>query len=230
MHLDNSACNLASLNLRKFEHGGEFDVVSFRRAVEIIFTAQEILVSNSSYPTAAIGVNAKAYRQLGLGYANLGGLLMSLGIPYDSDEGRAWAATITALMTGQAYRTSVELTKVQGPFDGYEADREGMLRVLRKRHTRCPQRTGQCVGAHRVSGRRVARADGARTGPPAVARRSSGTAMAGSGRPGRDGRGPEDGDAVLRQRRGVGRNRRDQPRVPHPGHGAAPHQGRHTRR
>ncbi|HEX6257464.1 MAG TPA: vitamin B12-dependent ribonucleotide reductase [Euzebyales bacterium] len=132
MHLDNSACNLASLNLRKFEEGGVFDIESFRRAVEIVFTAQEILVSNSSYPTVAIGANARAYRQLGLGYANLGGLLMSQGIPYDSDEGRAWAGAITALMTGQAYRTSVELAKVQGPFDGYAADRDGMLRVLAK--------------------------------------------------------------------------------------------------
>jgi ribonucleoside-diphosphate reductase alpha chain len=132
MHLDNSACNLASLNLRTFESGGVFDVESFRRAVEIVFTAQEILVSNSSYPTVAIGANARAYRQLGLGYANLGGLLMSQGIPYDSDEGRAWAGAITALMTGQAYRTSVELAKVQGPFDGYAADRDGMLRVLTK--------------------------------------------------------------------------------------------------
>jgi ribonucleoside-diphosphate reductase alpha chain len=132
MHLDNSACNLASLNLRTFESGGVFDVESFRRAVEIVFTAQEILVSNSSYPTVAIGANARAYRQLGLGYANLGGLLMSQGIPYDSDPGRAWAAAITALMTGQAYRTSVELAKVQGPFDGYAADRDGMLRVLGK--------------------------------------------------------------------------------------------------
>ena len=132
MHLDNSACNLASINLRKFEQGGIFDVESFRRSVEIMFTAQEILVGNSSYPTVAIGANARAYRQLGLGYANLGGLLMSLGIPYDSDDGRAWAATITSLMTGQAYRTSVELAKVQGPFDGYAADRDGMLRVLRK--------------------------------------------------------------------------------------------------
>ena len=132
MHLDNSACNLASLNLRKFERDGVFDVESFRRAVETIFTAQEILVGNSSYPTVAIGANARAYRQLGLGYANLGGLLMSLGIPYDSDDGRSWAAAITALMTGQAYRTSVELARVQGPFDGYAADRDGMLRVLRK--------------------------------------------------------------------------------------------------
>jgi ribonucleoside-diphosphate reductase alpha chain len=132
MHLDNSACNLASLNLRTFESGGVFDVESFRRAVQLVFTAQEILVGNSSYPTVAIGANARAYRQLGLGYANLGGLLMSQGIAYDSDAGRAWAAGITALMTGEAYRTSVELAKVQGPFDGYAADREGMLRVLRK--------------------------------------------------------------------------------------------------
>jgi ribonucleoside-diphosphate reductase alpha chain len=132
MHLDNSACNLASLNLRKFEHGGVFDVEAFQRAVEIVFTAQEIIVGNSSYPTERIGENALAYRQLGLGYANLGGLLLSQGIPYDSDEGRAWAAAITALMTGHAYRTSAELAKVQGPFDGFAKDREGTLRVIAK--------------------------------------------------------------------------------------------------
>ena len=132
MHLDNSACNLASLNLRKFEDGGVFDVDAFTRAVEIIFTAQEIIVGNSSYPTEAIAENARAYRQLGLGYANLGGLLMSQGIPYDSDEGRAWAAAITALMTGHAYRTSAELARVQGPFEGFADDREGTLRVLVK--------------------------------------------------------------------------------------------------
>jgi ribonucleoside-diphosphate reductase alpha chain len=118
MHLDNSACNLASLNLRKFEAGGVFDVEAFKRAVEIVFTAQEIIVGNSSYPTEAIAENARKYRQLGLGYANLGGLLMSQGLAYDSEEGRAWAAAITALMTGHAYRTSAELAKVQGPFDG----------------------------------------------------------------------------------------------------------------
>ncbi len=132
MHLDNSACNLASLNLRKFEAGGVFDVDAFRRAVEIVFTAQEIIVSNSSYPTEKIAANANAYRQLGLGYANLGGLLMSQGLAYDSDEGRAWASTITALMTGHAYRTSAEIARVVGPFDGYAKDRDGMLRVLRK--------------------------------------------------------------------------------------------------
>ena len=132
MHLDNSACNLASLNLRKFEQGGVFDVERFRRAVEVIFTAQEIIVGNSSYPTERIGENAHAYRQLGLGYANLGGLLMSQGLAYDSDEGRAWASAITALMTGHAYRTSAELAKVQGPFGGFTQDRDGTLRVLRK--------------------------------------------------------------------------------------------------
>jgi ribonucleotide reductase alpha subunit len=132
MHLDNSACNLASLNLRKFESGGVFDVDGFKRAVEVVFTAQEILVGNSSYPTEKIAENARAYRQLGLGYANLGGLLMSQGLAYDSEEGRAWAAAITALMTGHAYRTSAELARVQGPFDGFAADREGTLRVIAK--------------------------------------------------------------------------------------------------
>ena len=132
MHLDDSACNLASLNLRKFEADGVFDVEAFKRAVEIVFTAQEIMVGNSSYPTEKITENARRYRQLGLGYANLGGLLMSQGLAYDSDEGRAWASTITALMTGHAYRTSAELAKVQGPFEGYTADRDGMLRVIAK--------------------------------------------------------------------------------------------------
>jgi ribonucleoside-diphosphate reductase alpha chain len=132
MHLDNSACNLASLNLRKFEEGGVFDVEAFKRAVEIVFTAQEIIVGNSSYPTEGIGENARKYRQLGLGYANLGGLLMSQGLAYDSEQGRAWAAAITALMTGHAYRTSAELAKVQGPFEGYADDAEGTLRVIAK--------------------------------------------------------------------------------------------------
>jgi ribonucleoside-diphosphate reductase alpha chain len=132
MHLDNSACNLASLNLCKFEANGVFDTEAFCRAVEIIFTAQEIIVGNSSYPTKKIEANAHAYRQLGLGYANLGGLLMRLGLAYDSDKGRAWAAAITALMTGHAYRTSAEIARVVGPFEGYAKDRDGMLRILRK--------------------------------------------------------------------------------------------------
>ena len=137
MHLNNSACNLASLNLRRFESDGVFDTEGFKRAVEIVFTAQEIIVGNSSYPTEKIAQNARAYRQLGLGYANLGSLLMSQGLAYDSDEGRAWAGAITALMTGHAYRTSAELAKVQGPFDGYAADRDGMLRVIAKHKDAC---------------------------------------------------------------------------------------------
>ncbi len=133
MHLDNSACNLASLNLMKFlNDDGSFDVASFRHAVEIVFSAQEMLVSESSYPTEKIGENARAYRQLGLGYANLGALLMARGVAYDSDAGRAWAGAITALMTGQAYRTSARIAEVMGPFDGYEPNADAMLRVMRK--------------------------------------------------------------------------------------------------
>ncbi len=134
MHLDNSACNLASLNLKKFfdYDAGRFDVESFKRAVEVVFTAQEIIVGYSSYPTESIGKNAIDYRELGLGYANLGGLLMSIGLPYDSDEGRAWCGAITALMTGHAYRTSAEIAKVVGPFNGYAKNAQPMLRVIGK--------------------------------------------------------------------------------------------------
>ncbi|MTV24060.1 vitamin B12-dependent ribonucleotide reductase [Nitriliruptoraceae bacterium ZYF776] len=134
MHLDNSACNLASLNLKKFYdyEAGEFQVEAFKRAVEIVFTAQEIVVGFSSYPTESIGKNAKAFRELGLGYANLGGLLMSIGLPYDSDEGRAWCGAITALMTGHAYRTSAELAKVKGAHEGYAKNESAMLRVIGK--------------------------------------------------------------------------------------------------
>jgi ribonucleoside-diphosphate reductase alpha chain len=133
MHLDNSACNLASLNLMKFlDDEGNFDVKALRRAVEIVFTAQEILVGESSYPTEKIAENAKAYRQLGLGYANLGALLMARGLPYDSDGGRAWAGAITALMTGHAYRTSAKIAEAMGSFDGYSPNADAMLRVMRK--------------------------------------------------------------------------------------------------
>jgi ribonucleotide reductase alpha subunit len=133
MHLDNSACNLASLNLLKFlGTDGKFDVVAFKHAVEIVFLAQEIIVGNSSYPTEKITQNAKDFRQLGLGYANLGALLMALGKAYDSDGGRAWAGSITALMTGHAYRTSARIAQVTGPFAGYAKNREPMLRVMRK--------------------------------------------------------------------------------------------------
>jgi ribonucleoside-diphosphate reductase alpha chain len=133
MHLDNSACNLASLNLLKFLGAdGVFDVEAFKHAVEVVFLAQEIIVGNSSYPTERITKNARDYRQLGLGYANLGALLMAQGKAYDSDGGRAWAAAITALMTGHAYRTSARIAQVQGPFAGYSKNRTPMQRVIGK--------------------------------------------------------------------------------------------------
>jgi len=132
MHLDNSACNLASINLLKYLNSdGSFDVESYKHTIELIFTAQEILVGYSVYPTERITKNAKAYRELGIGYANLGALLMAQGLPYDSDEGRAQAAAITAILTGHAYATSARIAKKVGPFAGYHKDRENMLQVLR---------------------------------------------------------------------------------------------------
>ena len=138
VHLDDSACNLASINLLKFLGGtdddtdaiGGFDIDGFRHAIEVVFTAQEILVGNADYPTEAIGDTTRAFRQLGLGYANLGALLMALGLPYDSEDGRAVAAAITSVMTGHAYRTSARLADRMGPFDGFEHNRQPMLNVL----------------------------------------------------------------------------------------------------
>jgi ribonucleoside-diphosphate reductase alpha chain len=146
MHLDNSACNLASLNLMKFlDEDGNFDVRSFRRATEIVFTAQEIVVGESDYPTDKIGENARAFRQLGLGYANLGALLMARGLPYDSDQGRAWAGAITAIMTGWAYRTSARIAEVTGPFAGYASNADAMLRVMRKHRAAADQIDAELV-------------------------------------------------------------------------------------
>src|SRR6187399_13853 len=134
MFLDDSACNLASINLMKFvREDGEFDVVAFAKACETFLTAQEILVDNASYPTQSIGRNSHDYRPLGLGYANLGALLMSRGLPYDSDAGRDYSATITAIMHGAAYAQSSRIARDHGgPFPGYEKNREPMLRVMRK--------------------------------------------------------------------------------------------------
>lgn len=132
MHLDNSACNLASLNLLKFlRPDNTFDIEAFKHTTELIFTAQEILVGYSAYPTENITKNAKAYRELGIGYANLGAMLMAQGLPYDSNEGRAQAAAITALLTGHSYATSAKMAKRVGPFAGYRKDRDAMLNVLR---------------------------------------------------------------------------------------------------
>src|SRR5215468_1994494 len=131
MSIDDSACNLASLNLLKLRReDGELDVEAFEHAVDTVFLAQEILVGYSSYPTPEIEANAKAYRQLGLGYANLGALLMSRGLPYDSDEGRAYAAAITALMTGRAYRKSAEIAARMGAFAGHAPNKAPMLSVM----------------------------------------------------------------------------------------------------
>ncbi len=132
MHLDNSACNLASINLLKYlNDDATFDIEAFKHTVELVFTAQEILVGYSEYPTKNITKNAKAYRELGIGYANLGALLMAQGLPYDSDEGRAQAAAITALLTGHSYATSAKIARKVGPFAGFHKDREAMLRVLK---------------------------------------------------------------------------------------------------
>ncbi len=134
MFLDDSACNLSSINLMKFvKDDGEFDVAAFKAACRTMITAQEIIVPNSSYPTKAIEKNSHDYRPLGLGYANLGALLMSRGLPYDSDEGRAYAAAITAVMTGEGYAQSARIARDHGgPFAGYEKNREPFLRVMGK--------------------------------------------------------------------------------------------------
>jgi ribonucleoside-diphosphate reductase alpha chain len=132
MHVDNSACNLASLNLMKLRRAdGTFDVESFEHAVDVMLLAQEIVVGPSSYPTEEIGDNARAFRQLGLGYANLGAYLMSNGTPYDSDSGRETAAAITALMTGRAYRRSAEIAAALAPYDRYDENRDAHNNVMR---------------------------------------------------------------------------------------------------
>ena len=133
MHLDDSACNLASLNLMQFvEPSGAFDVESFRHAVDIVITAQDIVVDRSSYPTPEIAATAHAYRELGLGYANLGALLMSLGLPYDSDAGREYAAAVTAVMCGEAYLQSAAIAGVLGAYEGFARNRDPQLGVIEK--------------------------------------------------------------------------------------------------
>ena len=152
MSIDDSACNLASLNLMKFRRDdGEFDVEAFEHAVDVVFLAQEIAVGYSSYPTPEIGRNARAFRQLGLGYANLGALLMARGFPYDSDEGRAYAAAITALMTGRGYRKSAEVARRMGPFAGYQPNAAAMTGVIAKHRAAVGQHRPLDIGAGRPS-------------------------------------------------------------------------------
>ena len=131
MFLDDTACNLASLNLMRFvDEEGSFDVEAFRRAVHVVFLAQEIIVDHADYPTARIAENSQLYRPIGLGYANLGALLMSRGLAYDSEEGRHLAAAMTALMCGQAYLTSAQIAQAMGPFPRYRDNRDSFLEVI----------------------------------------------------------------------------------------------------
>jgi ribonucleoside-diphosphate reductase alpha chain len=133
MFLDDSACNLASLNLMKFRRpNGNFDVDSFKKAIQVTITAMEISVDNSSYPTPAITQNSHDYRPLGLGYANLGALLMSRGVAYDSEQGRTLAAAITSLMCAEAYKQSAKISSVKGSFNGFANNRDAMLNVMAK--------------------------------------------------------------------------------------------------
>src|SRR2546426_301255 len=133
MFLDDTACTLASLNLIKLcNDQGELDVEAYRKAIDTTILAQEIVVDNASYPTQKIADNSHNFRPLGLGYANVGALLMSRGLAYDSDAGRDYAAAITAVLTGQAYVESARIAAVMGPFNGYEKNREPFLNVIKK--------------------------------------------------------------------------------------------------
>ncbi|HUY26939.1 MAG TPA: vitamin B12-dependent ribonucleotide reductase [Candidatus Binataceae bacterium] len=182
MHLDNSACNLSSLNLMKFiDERGEFDVRAFRHAVDVMITAQDIIVDNSSYPTEEIGANAHAFRELGLGYANLGALLMALGMPYDSDQGRSYAAAITALMTGEAYLQSARLSAQMGPFDGYAPNRDPMLKVIERHRSHAYRLESSYVPLDLLGAAREAWDDALKLGQSAGYRNSQATVIAPTG-------------------------------------------------
>jgi ribonucleoside-diphosphate reductase alpha chain len=182
MFLDDSACNLASLNLMHFRSiGGGFDVDSFKRAVDLTVLAQEILVSNAKYPTTPIGKNSEDFRPLGLGYANLGALLMASGLPYDSDGGRACAAAITALMTGEAYAMSARISERIGPFAGYERNRDPFLGVIRKHAQHVDRIDPTLVDGVLLGAARDAWADALRTGSAHGYRNAQVTVLAPTG-------------------------------------------------
>jgi ribonucleoside-diphosphate reductase alpha chain len=185
MYLDDSACNLASLNLRKFEREGDstgFDVESFKRAVEITILAQEIIVGNAKYPTKAIEENSHRFRPLGLGYANLGSLLMSLGLPYDSAPSRAIAGAITALMTGWAYRTSAVISRdVTGPFAGYPENEQPFLGVMKKHRHHVDRIEAHHVPADLYDSARAAWDDAIRIGGEHGFRNGQATVLAPTG-------------------------------------------------
>jgi ribonucleoside-diphosphate reductase alpha chain len=182
MHLDNSACNLASLNLLKFlDDRGDFDVRAFRHAVDVMITAQDILVDNSSYPTEEITRNARDFRELGLGYANLGAALMALGMPYDSDQGRSYAGAITALMTGEAYLQSARIAQMMGPFNGYAPNREPMLKVIEHHRDKARDLDPAYVPLPLLSAAREAWEDALKLGAAAGYRNSQATVIAPTG-------------------------------------------------
>ncbi|HET7700080.1 MAG TPA: LAGLIDADG family homing endonuclease [Candidatus Limnocylindria bacterium] len=182
MHIDDSACNLASLNLMRFVHSdGEFDVQRFAKAVDVVFTAQEILVGFSDYPTAAITRNAKSHRQLGLGYANLGALLMHRGLAYDSNEGRAYAAAITALMTGEAYAQSARMAAVVGPYEAYPKNKAGHDRVMEKHRAAAYKIVDDLVPPTLLSAARQSWDDAVALGKTAGYRNAQATVLAPTG-------------------------------------------------
>lgn len=183
MHLDDSACNLASLNLMKFRReDGELDVEAFQHAVDVVFLAQEIVVGYSSYPTPEIERNAKTYRELGLGYANLGALLMARGLPYDSDEGRAYAAAITALMTGRGYRKSAQVAARMGPHAGYQPNAAAMIGVIAKHRAAVGNiQHGDSVPADLLSAARQAWDDALDLGEASGFRNAQATVLAPTG-------------------------------------------------
>jgi len=182
MSIDDSACNLASLNLLRFVHSdGEFDVDRFRAAVEIVFTAQEILVGHSDYPTAKIAENARSHRQLGLGYANLGALLMQRGLPYDSNEGRAYAAALTALMTGAAYAQSGRIAEAVGPYDAYPKNRDAHDRVIQMHRLHAYRIRDELLPASLLSAARQAWDDAVAFGRAAGYRNAQASVLAPTG-------------------------------------------------
>ena len=183
MHLDDSACNLASLNLMKFvDDNGVMLIDDMRQAIDIAITAMDIVVARSGYPTEQIGKNARRYRQLGLGYANLGALLMSHGLPYDSDQGRSYAAAITALMTGRAYEQSTRLAERMGAFEGYVPNADAMKGVIRM-HQRAADKISDDVVRDQplLDAARVAWATAAERGEVFGYRNSQATVLAPTG-------------------------------------------------
>jgi ribonucleoside-diphosphate reductase alpha chain len=182
MSIDDSACNLASLNLLRFVHSdGEFDVERYRAAVEVVFTAQEILVGHSDYPTAKIAENARSHRQLGLGYANLGALLMQRGLPYDSNEGRAYAAALTALMTGAAYSQSGRIAEAVGPYEAYPKNKDAHDRVIQMHRLHAYRIRDELLPASLLSAARQAWDDAVAFGRPAGYRNAQASVLAPTG-------------------------------------------------